>query len=689
MQHTSLTRGQRTALAGALQGALLAAASFPALAQETNADASLPAVVVTATGYEQSVADAPASVTVITRRELEKKPFRDLTDALREVQGVTVTGIANEQDIMIRGLPGTYTLILVDGKRQGTRDARPNGSGGFEQSFIPPLEAIERIEVVRGPMSSLYGSDAMGGVVNIITRKIPKTWGGSVGFDGTLQDHRSSGDAYQGQFYLGGPIKDDLLGLQVWGRQYQRGEDDIQDGFRRARDQDITARLAITPNRNHDILVEAGSTDVRRNASGGKSLADSASNTRQDHSREHYSLSHIGRYGRATSEVSLYREIGQRENYTRNAAGSYVRNARAPEIENTTLDAKLNMALGSHFVVAGGQWNKGVLTDQNPGRRTGVNEQFSITQQALFVEDEWRLSDKFSLTGGLRLDDHEVYGNQWSPRAYAVWHATDAMTFKGGVSRGFRAPDIRAIAPGYATTTGGSGCTYGPNGTCGVIVGDPNLKPETSTSYEISAHLDNKAGLAASATLFYTDFKDKVSNALIYAAPGRPARWEEDPNYRLWYNYNVDNATIRGVELTGTWQATKTVSLKSNYTYTDSRQKGGQFDGHALTRTPKHMANVRIDWSASPALTLWGAVNYHGKEINAAARAGSNGRVVTTNVMEYDDYAIADVGLSYALTRDTTLKAAVYNVGDRRLDTLTYNTVDDGRRYWFGVNTRF
>ncbi len=107
-------------------------------------------IVVTATGFEQNVKDAPASITVVPREELEKGAFRNLTDALNSVQGVSVTGIANEQDIYIRGLPGAYTLILVDGKRQSTRDARTNGNAGFEQSFVPPASAIERIEVVRG-----------------------------------------------------------------------------------------------------------------------------------------------------------------------------------------------------------------------------------------------------------------------------------------------------------------------------------------------------------------------------------------------------------------------------------------------------------------------------------------------------------------------------------------------------------
>ena len=683
----------RTAMARAIQGALLFGAAGTAAADaaapgDVRKDMSV--VVVTATGYEQAAVDAPASITVITREELEKKPFRDLTDALREVQGVAVSGVANEQDIMIRGLPGSYTLILVDGKRQSTREARVNGNAGYEQSFIPPLEAIERIEVVRGPMSSLYGSDAMGGVINIITRKVARRWGGSVGLDATFQEHGESGDSQQLQYFLNGPLASKTLGLQLWGKQYRRTEDAILNGFNGARDRDLTARLSFIPDAHHDILLEAGSTDLRRHSTRGNVLAaNSASNSRQEHSREHYSLSHTGRYGWATSQLSLSREVGQRETYSISQAGAETRNARAPEIENKVFDAKLNTRLGSHFLVVGGQWNQGVLNDQNPGRRTGVTERFSIVQKALFVEDEWNLTDTLALTGGLRADDHEIYGNHWSPRVYAVWHAADSLTVKGGVSRGFRAPEIRNIAPGYAYTTGGGGCSYGPNGTCGVIIGDPDLRAETSTSYELSAAWKAREGLSANATLFYTDFKDKVSNALVYAADGQPARWEEDPNYRLWYSYNVDNAVIRGVELGATWQAAKSLALKANFTYTGSKQKGGAYDGYALTRTPKQRATLRADWKAARGLDLWTTATYHGKEINAAARAGSNGVTLADGVKEYGDYALLDAGVTWAINRNASLKAAVFNINDRRLDELTYNTIGDGRRYWFGFTTRF
>ncbi|HAI2194638.1 TPA: TonB-dependent receptor plug domain-containing protein, partial [Escherichia coli] len=136
-------------------------------------------LVVTASGFTQQLRNAPASVSVITSEQLQKKPVSDLVDAVKDVEGISITGGNEKPDISIRGLSGDYTLILVDGRRQSGRESRPNGSGGFEAGFIPPVEAIERIEVIRGPMSSLYGSDAIGGVINIITKPVNnQTWDG-------------------------------------------------------------------------------------------------------------------------------------------------------------------------------------------------------------------------------------------------------------------------------------------------------------------------------------------------------------------------------------------------------------------------------------------------------------------------------------------------------------------------------
>ena len=173
------SRLRRSLLASAVSSLACGAVA----AQETP---QLNDIVVTASGFEQQISSAPASISVISREELERGYYQNVTDALRDVPGVVVTGGGrgdNGTDISIRGMPSQYTLILVDGRPQSSRESRPNGDAGFEQDWLPPLQAIERIEVVRGPMSTLYGSDAIGGVINVITRKVADTWHGNLQLD--------------------------------------------------------------------------------------------------------------------------------------------------------------------------------------------------------------------------------------------------------------------------------------------------------------------------------------------------------------------------------------------------------------------------------------------------------------------------------------------------------------------------
>lgn len=191
-------------------GVIAAISSGSVFAASSSNDTIL---VTTAAGFQQKIEDAPASISVVSREQLETKAYRDVTDALKDVPGVVVTGGGSNSDISIRGMASQYTMILVDGKRVDTRGTRPNRDNpGIEQGWLPPLAAIERIEVVRGPMSSLYGSDAMGGVINVITRKAQKEWKTSFRADGTLQERSKSGNSHQSSVYTSGPIIDGLLG---------------------------------------------------------------------------------------------------------------------------------------------------------------------------------------------------------------------------------------------------------------------------------------------------------------------------------------------------------------------------------------------------------------------------------------------------------------------------------------------
>jgi outer membrane receptor for ferrienterochelin and colicins len=613
-------------------------------------------VVVTASGFEQRVEDAPASITVIDGEDLRRKSYRDLGDAVRDVEGVTVNGGANESDISMRGMPGDYTLILVDGKRQSARESRVNGNAGYEQSFVPPAAAIERIEVVRGPMSSLYGSDAIGGVINVITRKVSPEWGGSIGYDYSARQHSAEGDAGQTTFYLSGPLKEDLLGLQVWGRYLDRQADaDLEqtNGHSKADHRDLTTRLAFTPTIDHDILLEAGVTRLKN----GDGVSANWATREQENNRDHWSLSHQGRWGWATSDVALYQETTSREGKaTPDQTDIY---GRKPEIRNRVLDAKLVVPTTYNVSTVGLQWQENQVTDWNQGLGDKVDYEFSVQQKALFAENEWSVTDTFALTGGLRMDNHEEYGNHFSPRAYGVWRATDQWTLKGGVARGFKTPELRAVVEGYAYLRRNRF----------VMLGNPDLKPETSTNYEVSALWSNRNDLSAGVTLFYNDFQDKLSTVTT------DRRWN---GYIVMDRVNVDKAVIRGVELTGQWDIRSDLLIKGNYTYTDSEQKTGANAGAPLALTPKQKANLRGEWRVNDRAQAWAALSYYGEE---------TGNTVTAE--SAPGYTTADIGGSYDLTHALTVNASLNNITDKRLDDETYGTVNYGRTLWMGATYNF
>ncbi|GAA4533515.1 TonB-dependent siderophore receptor [Chelativorans composti] len=675
-----------------LGASLVVMSASQALAQDAAGGSTgvtqLQQLVVTAAGFEQNVKDAPASITVITREELEKGAFKDLTDALKEVQGVTVTGAANENDILIRGLPGNYTLILVDGKRQNTRNSRPNGSSGLEQSFIPPISAIERIEIVRGPMSSLYGSDAMGGVINIITRKVSDTWTGTVSVDGTLNGHSRFGNAGQTSFYISGPVIDDKVGIQVWGRGLLRGEDKLVGGTQERKEGDIGGKLTITPSDDHEIYIEGGLTRVRSLAHAGKTVewTSGAEDTYRDYDRAHWSVSHVGHWGWTTSEITLSQEDGRRTNYSSPAGTEdWTKSLRVPRIRNTTLDAKFTTPfdfMGQHTLVTGGQYLNENLRDTG---HTSDYLDLSADSFALFGEDEWKITDDFALTGGVRYNHHQRYGSHVTPRLYAVWDVFEGVTIKGGVSTGFTAPEIRAVTPSYY---------YPTQRGAGVIAGNPDLKPEESTSYEIGILYDSYSGFTAGATYFYTDFTNKIANENTHRIINPETGRIRDPGgncsaavlnpgeYCLWRYFNIDGAIIQGVELAATWEATPDLTFRGTYTYTHSEQTSGEFEGEPLTRTPKHQASLRADWSATDKLDLWATVSYHGEQVSANVRQ-------TPRVRTLPAYTFVDVGLNYRLGDSTTLKGAVYNLFDKQVDPDDYLNSLEGRRFWVGLTSTF
>ncbi|EMG9190912.1 TonB-dependent receptor [Morganella morganii] len=650
-------------------------------------------IVVTASGFAQEMRDAPASITVITKEQLQNKPAANLIDMVKDVEGVSVIGGSLKPDISIRGLSGDYTLIMVDGRRQNSRESRPNGSGGYEAGFIPPVEAIERIEVIRGPMSSLYGSDAMGGVINIITKAVADEWHGSMGMGAIIQESKDYGNSANTDFYVSGPLIKDKLGLQVYGGLNYRREDKLLEGTPRKDDKNITAKLAFTPVEGQKFLAEVGRSTQEHTSTPGKSIDETTTrggivqknNKSEVHNnRNHWALTWKGDWDEINSEVSVYQENTIRKTNTgkwNKVSEDWVMayEARQPEVTNTVVDGKVTAFLPSNVLTVGGQYQYAKLKDDSVIKnKQTVTEKMTAEQKALFVEDEFSVTDDLTLTGGLRMDDHEFYGKHWNPRAYAVYKLTDEITIKGGVAKAFRAPTLRELSPNFGTSTQGGAA---------IMYGNRDLKPETSVTEELGIAYDHESGFSASATLFNTEFKNKLTS---YQVAG-----QTDPltGLNMFIYDNVGKANIRGVEMASRIPVAEKWNLNLNYTFTDSERKsddeklnGKSLKGQPLEMTPRHMANARLDWQYRPDMNFYTQANYTGKQVWAAQRNGAK------QPRERSGITTLDLGMTYQVMPNALLNFAVLNIANEKGDDIETNgnwQIDEGRRYWANLKLNF
>lgn len=642
--------------------AQLIAATMPVMAEEASeVKENEDQMVVTASSVEQNLKDAPASISVITREDLQRKPVQNLKEVLKDVPGVQLTNESdNRQGVSIRGLGSSYTLILVDGKRVNSRNAvfRHND---FDLSWIP-AESIERIEVVRGPMSSLYGSDALGGVVNIITRKVGTEWHGTLSADTTVQEHRDRGDSGNGNFFASGPLVDDLLGVKVYGALGKRNKDQASSASGstgQPRIEGYTSRNAnvefsLTPDKDQDITFGYGMDRQDRDS-------DTLDKNRIE--RENYSLGHAGRWGVANTELRFYGE--KIEN----------KNAETITSKNNALDGKVVIPLGDYtqFLTFGGEYRNDKLEDAVNMKNGGSVQ---ANQYALFLEDEWHIFENLTLTGGVRMDDHENYGVNWSPRAYLVYNATDTVTVKGGWASAFKAPSLLQLSPDWLSGSCRGSCN---------VVGNKDLKAETSESMEFGLYYAGQRGwledVTASATVFQNDIDDMITvirTANRSLAPSYPnfAGFDASGNPIFRY-YNVNKARIRGLETELGLPVADKLNLRLNYTYNDARDlsNGGN---KPLSELPFHTTNATLDWKPLEDWSFYLSANYKGKS-----------RTVTDGNATPGGYTTWNTGGSYQVNKAVKIRAGVLNLTDKDLNRDDYSYNEDGRRYFAAVDYSF
>lgn len=672
-------------------------------------------IVVTASGHEQKITDAPASVSVISQQELQKKNYTDLGEALSGIEGVDVrggTGKTGGLDISIRGMPGKYTLILINGIRQNaSENTTPNGFGTMNTAMMPPLSAIDHIEVIRGPMSTLYGSDAMGGVINIITKKSSNVWHGSLNVGHSVQEHGKWGDASQIGFWTSGPLISKTLDLSLRGSFIHRQGSDVTS-------------LSDTSNTRTPYPVRTDNYDfggrVSYRTSEDNSLWLDGDIARQNYDNNRGQLGPVGtRGGGYTDELHYQRQkwiIGHDTDLTFGRWSSTLSRAvtentgrlltaqtlskvnkglsgQSRELKNTNtiFDSSLTTAVGgNHLVQLGGEYQDMQLKDGIVLANSG--ETFHQKEWALYFEDDWNLLDPLTLTWGSRYEQHDSFGGHVSPRAYIVWNALDNWTVKGGISTGYKTPSLSQLHNGVSGVTG--------NGTISTI-GNPGLKPESSVNYETGIYYENDNSLKANVTGFINNFRNAIQSETIN---------DSTNTYR-----NVGKATTRGIELAAGFPLfIPEVTMDLNYTLIDSRQRGGDNPGAPLTSTARQMANARLNWSLSSDFSTWLAMEYHGK---TPRYTRSYNNLTPVQKAVYDDrgadlkpWTVVNLGGSCQLSPQLTVNGTVNNLLDKDFSGVEYyrvgrngtyagdyfqtsasttGYVTPGRNYWLSLNYAF
>lgn len=694
-----MPRFTRTALASAVA---LSVTTTVASAQENT---QLNNMVVTAAGYEQSLNNAPASISVVTREELEQKQFSNIAEAIANVPGVDVrsgTGKTGGLNISIRGMPSAYTLILIDGRRQNASgDVTPNGFGETSTSFIPPLSAIERIEVIRGPMSTLYGSDAMGGVINIITRRVSDSWAGSVTVENTFQQDRDAGNSSAINLYTSGPLVEDTVGLQLRGRLFDRDSSErmIENGSGRdprpseARIYSLGGRLNITPDDTNELWIDLErSRQTYDNSDGRLGNLDTPARVfgYEDElrfNRDQIALGHTGRFDAGTWESSITRNTTETLGRTLPAGNApdygYVAQGGEPRLlenRDIVVDSKFVAPLGDHIVTVGGQYTDAKLEDGTAG-----NQSFEQTSWAAFAEDEWLLRDDLALTVGGRYEHHDAFGGHFSPRGYLVWNTTDQWTLKGGISQGYKTPTLNQLQDGVNGFTA-QGAT--------VTIGSPTLEPEKSTNYEIGAIYDNLAGFSAGATVFFTQFRDRIADAadipncqFVDSNGNTPnaglANCLSVGNFTQQESFgqltNIDKAETRGVELTASYQLAPAWHISGGYTFTDSEITSGENEGQVLTNTPDHKLTADLTWAINDRWSTTLEGEYYSSRERFSAGLPTSGETLSLYQQlgnKLDGYELFNLRSTYRFSDNVRLSGTIYNLLDKDFtvsDTFEHN----------------
>ena len=616
-----------------------------AFAAEDLQEFALEDMVVTATRTESKMVDVPVNTTVISAEKIADRHYLDVADVLKDVPGATVmdTGVgAYEKKVVLNG--DERVLVLVDGKRVNI-DMGTMSRASYDLNQMPDVSLIERIEVVKGHGGALYGSDAVGGVINIITKKMDHSYGKvSMGF-GSHQA-RDAKAMYT--------IKEGKTGVMVAASKYKQGYHEYKDAKTEANkrwpaastyeNEKVSVKLSqeLSETSNLELGYDFSKFEgVRSYSTKAKSASFSNKKTNDFYAKYNWTVN-----DKDQGFIQLYRN---KYDYY-NAGDMYE--------TDTGFEAQQNITLSdNNRLVVGASYRKAKALNA-----TSYTAEKSINNKAVFVSDQWEFAPSWTLDAGVRYDKHSTAGSKttWSAGLNKKFDENSHAYFNWG--QVFKAPTLDDLYYYSYYYDDRNKYTY-------ESYGNPNLKPEKGDTWTIG--YGTKIADKTSVNISY--FQSKLEDAIDWDTTN-------SDNASVSIVRNVDKQKKNGMELSVAHELNDNWDLEASYTY-------------IRVKNNEHGSGYVRDANYIPNMYRFG-VRYHDDLWNADLflRGGSG-----ADKSAYVDskYMTLDMSVAYKATKDLSFYAKGYNLFNKAyaesagIDGGTYKYPAQGRRFIIGAEYTF
>ncbi|MEE0356100.1 MAG: TonB-dependent receptor [Phascolarctobacterium succinatutens] len=611
-------------------------------AQEDLQEFALEDMVVTATRTESKMVDVPVNTTVISAEKIADRHYLDVADALKDVPGANVldTGVgAGEKKVVLNG--DDRVLVLVDGKRVNFDMGAASGRSSYDLKMLPDVSLIERIEVVKGHGGALYGSDAVGGVVNIITKKMDHSYGKvSMGF-GSNQA-RDAKAMYT--------VKEGKTGVMVAASKYKQGYYKYKD---------VADKTTKRWNKDSDYENEKVSLKIAQELTDTSNLEFEYNYTKADGNVP---------YGYATTQSDKKtNNFGLKYDWLlKDKDAGYVQlyYNKYKFLSSSTLEEKDKgfevqqaiTASENNKLVVGASYRNAEAS--NDGRNYAAKYNEKINNKAIFVSDQWEFIPSWTLDTGVRYDKHSTAGSKttWSAGLNKKFDENSHAYFNWG--QVFKAPTLDDL---YYNVPG--------------MTGNPDLNPEKGDTWTVGYGTRIADKTDVNISYFQSDLEDAIG-------------WSNKSG--AWHPENVNKQKKNAMELSINHELNDNWNLEASYT-------------HVRVRNDYGMGYLR-DTNFIPNMYRFG-VRYHDDLWNADLflRGGSGADTgVFKNSYGYDaqnyldsSFITLDASVSYKATKDLSFYAKGYNLFNKAyaesagVSSATYTYPAQGRRFIIGAEYTF